>query len=270
MLFAVGIGIALAIAVASESTHIPILNGILAIIAILAAFAAFLTKNYVYLLNPVLKRKKNERLVVYGEEAFALAPTGTSIVRREGENVYASSFVRIPMYRSGTEMDKDEKEELSKLFGRILTLGKIPIKLSAEMYAVNKDEYIARIRDMLNRAEERYRSLQNIGGGQQRAVLERARGEVTMWRNLLDNVSRSRSQALLLYAMVSALGGSEEEASNIAYQRAQELAGGISATLGVSATVITGDDILPLVEPEYMIPVETVSERIRQRSMGRE
>lgn len=87
-----------------------------------------------------------------------------------------------------------------------------------------------------------------------------------MWRNLLDSISKTHSRALILYAMVSALGGNEEEAANIAYQRAEELAGGISATLGVVAYVASGSELLTLLEPENMIPVETVSERVRQKT----
>lgn len=255
------------ITVASELIHIHVLSGILAMLALLAALVAFLTKNYIYLFNSVLK-KKGSNLVVFGGEAFTMAQSGTSIVRREGENVYASAFIKIPIYRSATDMTKEEKTELSKLFGRILTLGKVPVKLSAEMYTVNKDEYIKKLRGVLNQAEERYRNLQSQGGESQRAALERARGEVTMWRNLMNSVSTSHSQALMLTAMVSAIGGNDEEASNIAYQRAEELAGGISATLGINAYVAKGSEILTIIEPEYMIPVETVSERIRQKAIG--
>ncbi|HUB92417.1 MAG TPA: hypothetical protein VL945_00485 [Candidatus Saccharimonadales bacterium] len=267
MLFGICIGVAIMITVASEVVSIHLLSAALAIIAMLAALVAFLTKNYIYMFESVVK-KKGANLVIYGGEAFTMAPSGNSIVRREGQNVYASAFIKIPIYRSGTEMNKEEKADLSKLFGRILTLGKTPMKLSAEMYAVNKDQYITKLRAMLNETEEKYRSMQSVDGDQHRGGMERARGEVTMWRNLLDSVSKSHSQALVLFAMVSALGGNDEEASNIAYQRAEELAGGISATLGVNAYVAKGSELLTLLEPEYMIPVETVSERIRQKTMS--
>lgn len=267
MLFLALAGVALIIIVGSSAIHIPILNGVLAIVALFVALAAFLTKNYFYLFNSIIK-KKGKNLVLSSTEAFAFSSSGNAIIRREKENVYASCFVKIPIYRSATEMTKDEKINLSKLFGRILTLSKVPMRLSAQLYFVNKDEYATKLRNMLNEAEEKYREVQSSGGAGQQAAMERARGIVTMWRDLLDNVTSSHSKALALYAMVSALGGNDEEATNIAYQKAEELAGGISATLGVNASVATGNEILTFIEPDYMIPRETVTERVLQKSMG--
>lgn len=267
MLFITLIGVAIVLIVATGVTHIPILNGILAILALFVAFVAFLTKNYIYLFESIVQ-KKGKNLVLSSTEAFTFSPSGNAIVRREKDNVFASCFVKIPIYRSATEMSNQEKTDLSKLFGRILSLSRTPIKLSAQLYVVNKDDYITKLRGVLNVAEEKYREIQALGGDQQRAAMERARGEVTMWRSLLDNVSQTHSQGLVLYAMVTALGGTDEEATNIAYQRAEELAGGISATLGVNAAVVTGNEILTFIEPDYMIPRETVSERIRQKTMS--
>lgn len=267
MLFIILLGIAFGLTVITDFIHNGIANTILAIFALMIVIVAFLSKDYLYLFNSILKRK-GDTLVLNSSEAFVFAPSGNAIVRREGENVYASSFIKIPIYKSATDMTKEEKTDLSRLFARILTLSKIPIKLSSQLYVVNKDEYIAKLRNELNQAEEKYRSVQTAGGDSQKAALERSRGEVTMWRNLLDNVSRSQSHSLTLYAMVTALGGTDEEATNIAYQRAEELAGGISAILGVTASVVNGDDILTLIEPDHMIPIGTVSERIRQKTTG--
>ncbi len=269
MLFGVLTAIAIVFAVAAQAIHIPVLDFLLALIAIIISLAAFLTKDYLYLLDAVRNRK--DRLLVLGEgEAFTLSPSENAIIRREGSKVYGSSFVKIPVYRSSTEMTDQEKTELSKMFGRILTLNKNPIKLSAQLYMINKDEYIKKLRDILNRSEEKYRNMESVKDPSpaRHAELERVRGEVTMWRNLLDNVDRARAQSLVLYAMVSVIGGTEEEAANLAYAQAEDLSGGISATLGVTASVVTGKEILSFIEPDFMIPTETVSERMRQKTMG--
>ena len=267
MLFLIFIFIAFGFVGAIEFSHNTVLNTFLAIIALFVTLLAFLTKNYIYLFQPVLN-KKGKNLVLNANEAFVLSPTKTAIIRVEGSNVYASSFIKIPMYRSATEMNDAEKLDLSKLFARILTISSNPIKLSSQLYVINNDEYISRLRDTLNRVEEKYRELQNTGGDMHSSEMERARGEVTMWRSLLDNVAKSYSEALVLYAMTTAMGSTEEEATNIVYQRAQELAGGVSTLLGVNAFVVTGDEILDFIEPDYMIPVSTVSERIRKKTVG--
>lgn len=269
MLFGMLTAMAIVFAVISQAIHIFVLDTLLAIIAILVSLAAFLTKDYLYLLDAV-KNRKDRTLILGDGEASTLAPSENAMVRRENGKIYGSAFVKIPMYRSSTEMNEEEKTEISKMFGRILTLSKNPIKLSAQMYMINKDDYINKLRDILNKSEERYRNMQaskdpgSLKSGEQ----ERIRGEITMWRNLLDNVSSSRSQSLVLYAMVSAIGGTEEEAANIAYSQAEDLAGGISATLGVTASVVTGKEILSFVEPDFMIPTETISERMRQKTIG--
>ncbi len=269
MLFIILIGMALGLGLLAEILRIPILDGVLAILALLLTVVAFLTKNYIYLFDAV-RKKKGKNLVLNANEAFVLAPNGNAIIRQEQGSVYASAFVRIPIYKSGTDMTKDEKIELSRLFGRILTLSKDPVKISSQLYMINKDEYMKKLRDVLSEAEERYRETMALGGGEHGAAIERARGEMTMWRSLMDNVSKSHSQALIVYAMVTAQGGNEEEAASIAYQRADELAGGISAALGILAYVVTGQEILTMLEPEHMVPVEVVNQRIMHRTMGGE
>ena len=47
--------------------------------------------------------------------------------------------------------------------------------------------------------------------------------------------------------------------------KADEIAAGISATLGISATVITGNEILVFIEPDYMIPPATIGEVMKFR-----
>lgn len=269
MLFGVLTAIAIVFTIAAQAIHIQILDFLLALVAIVISLAAFLTKDYLYLLDAI-RNRKDRTLILSEREAFTLSPSENAIIRRAEGKVYGSSFIKIPVYRSSTEMTDEEKTELSKMFGRILTLSKNPIKLSAQLYMINKDEYINKLRDILNRSEEKYRNMESTKDPSiaKQAELERVRGEVTMWRNLLDNVDRSRSQSLVLYGMVSAIGGTEEEAANLAYAKAEDLSGGISATLGVASSVVTGKEILSFIEPDFMIPTETISERMRQKTMG--
>ncbi|MCL4553091.1 MAG: hypothetical protein M1305_06030, partial [Candidatus Marsarchaeota archaeon] len=171
----------------------------------------------------------------------------------------------IPLYRSGTEMSDAEKLDMAKLFSRVLTVTKNTVKIASQVYIVNKDDYIARIRQKLDESEAKLRSIPAEPGNEKART--RAEGEMTMWHNLLNNVSSSKSEAMVSYAMVSAFGTNDEEASAIAYQRAEEIASGISAILGISAYVAHGDEILDFVQPDRSVPAETVNELIRQKSM---
>ena len=81
-------------------------------------------------------------------------------------------------------------------------------------------------------------------------------------------VHERHPQALEAFAMVTAQGGNEEEAVSLALQQADELASGVSAVFGVTATILEGEEMLKFIEPDYMIPIATVSEQIREKSVS--
>ncbi|MEM0149989.1 MAG: hypothetical protein QXW10_03780 [Candidatus Micrarchaeaceae archaeon] len=243
-----------------------ILRFVLVLLALISDVVAFSTRFYAYIFTP-LARMKNKRIVIKSDEAFILAPSGNAIVTREGSDVYATAFVKIPIYRSATEMSDEEKIEFARLFGMVATLSKTPAKITTQVYIADKEEYLNRIRNKLNDAEENYQKLSSDKASPQN-LLDRAKGEVTMWRNLLDNISRAKSRVQVSYAMVTALGGNEEEAITLATQRAEELAAGIGATYGVTASLANADEILTFIEPDHAIPFSSISEEIKQKTIG--
>jgi hypothetical protein len=223
------------------------------------------TRFYTYIFGPIL-RMKNRTIILDNEEPFILSPSGNAVISREGERVYATVFIKIPIYRSATEMSDEDKADFARLFSKIVTLSMTPFKISSQMYIINKDDYINSIRDKLNNAENLYQKFindKNVAPN----LLERVKGEVTMWHNLLESIGRTQSNALMNYVSVTASGGTEEEAVSLAIQQADELAAGIGATLGTQAYVLTGEEIFLVTQPEYMIPFSTVSEEMRQRSI---
>lgn len=239
---------------------------IIAIIILMIDILAFSTRYYLYLLGPLF-RMKGGAIVLDNDDPFTMASSGTSIITRSEGEVYASTFVKIPIYRSSTEMNDQEKLDFSRLFGRVLTLSKTPIKIATQMYMVNKDEYINKIKIKLNEAEGRYndalaKRVENP------TALDRAKGEVTMWRNLSDSISETKSQTLVSFGMVTAVGGNEEEAVSLSNQQAEELASGISSILGVTAYLIKGEELALFVEPDARIPLSTISERMKTRTEG--
>lgn len=225
---------------------------------------AFSTKLYMSFFIPFL-RMKHRNVVIDDAEPFTMAPSGNAIVARRGSDIYASAFIKIPAYRSSSEMNAEEKVDFARLFSRALTVTKIPVRFGAQLYVINKDAYINNIKDKLDEAEGRYQGA-STNKDVPKAESERIRGEVTMWHNLFDNVNKVKSHALEAFAMVTAQGGSEEEAINMALQQADELSSGISATYGVTAAIVEGEDVLKYIEPDYMIPVATVSEQMREKS----
>ena len=83
-----------------------------------------------------------------------------------------------------------------------------------------------------------------------------------MWHNLIDSISKIDSFSAISYVAVTAKGGSQEEAINMALQKANEVAAGINSTYGVIADIITTPEIFTLLEPEYIIPYSSISRQI--------
>ncbi len=237
---------------------------VLAILALAASVLAFAAKDYYYMFNPIV-RMKHMTAVIDSGEPFYMSPNGNSIIVRDENEVYATSFIKVPVYSSSTEMSDEEKLNFTSLFARLVSISKNPIRLSSQLNSINKDEYMSRITAKLNESEQRYNTLQNDKATPAKE-LDRVKGEVTMWRNMFDNVSRSNSQELNLYASITAVGNTEDEAINLSSLRAEEVAAGISATLGVTATIATGNDILVFIEPDYMIPPATITEMMKYKS----
>ncbi len=261
-----GVGLVCAFVMWLVPVGLSLLALIIALVALGATILAFATKDYFFMFDAIL-HMKNMSAVIDGNDPFYLAPNGNSILVRRGGDIFATAFIKIPVYDSATEMSDEQKYNFSLLFARLISISKTPMRLSSQLNTINKDEYIVRINTKLNESEGRYNTLQGDSTTDPKA-LDRIKGEVTMWRNLLDNVSRSNSQELMVYASITALGNSEDEAINLVAIKADEISAGISATLGVTATIVTGNEILVFIEPDYMIPPTTISEVMKYKGMA--
>jgi len=252
--------------IVTVSLNIPnYLKIIFLIVALFVDILAASTRYYTYLFIPFTKIK-DKTIVLSNEEPFYLAPSGTALIIREGNDVYATAFIKIPIYKSATEMNDEEKVEFARLFSRIVSLSRTPLRISAQMYLINKDDYIAKIRDRLNLVEENYQKA-SVDKSTTPGAIERLKGEVTMWHNLLESIGRIQSHALINYASVTALGTTEEEATSLVTQQAEEISAGIGAVLGINAPLMTGEEILLVTQPDFTIPFSTVSESIRQKTV---
>ena len=235
-----------------------------AVVAIIASVIGFAVKDYYYIFEPVL-HSRGKSIVIEGGDLFYLSSNGNAIISRVDSQLYATSFVRVPIYNSSTEMTDDQKLNFSNLFSRAISISKTPVKISSQLYPINKDEYIARINTKLNQVEERYNTV--LGNKDfPKAELDRVKGEVTMWHNLLDSVSKANSRALSLVVSASALGSTEDEAVNLAAIKADEIVAGINTTFGIPAAIISGEELFVCVEPDHMIPPTTVTEYMKFKS----
>ncbi len=232
---------------------------IIFIIALLFDAMAFTSRYYSYILSPLFKQHK-KHLVLSNENPYWLAQSGDTILKKSGEDFIATVYISIPVYRSATEMGDDEKLDFAQQISRLVGLAKVPTRYTTELYVMNKDSYIQKLKETITMTENEEAELQSHDAPKNE--LDRVRGKLAMWRNMLDSISKGYSFELSTYITVSATGSKEYEASSLAQQKARELMSGVGSIFGVPPSIITGTDLLRFVEPEYLIPISTVTEQI--------
>ena len=230
-------------------------------LAVLFDIVAFASRYYTYLILPFAKQHRRN-IVISDQTPYWLSSTGESIIRKEGQDFVATVYINIPLYVSASEMTDEEKARFTTQVSRLVGLSKEPVRFTAELYLMNKDTYIQKLKDTISRIEDEEAKL--VAQKSTGAELEHLRGGISMWRKMLDNVSAYTSYELGTFAAVSAKGIKESEAITFAQQRARELMSGIGTVLGVSPNIVVGSEILKYVEPEYLIPYSTITEQIER------
>lgn len=220
---------------------------------------AFSSKFYLYAMGPLAKGH-SKHVILNDQNPYFLSSTADAVLQKDGDDFIATVYIHIPLYTSATEMSEEEKISFSTQVSKLVGISNDPVRFTAEMYVMNKDAYIQKLRDTINEVENEEAKLVNEGANP--AQIEVVRGRSSMWKKMLDNISKTTSLELVSFAALSARGSKEFEAVNIAQQKARELMAGIGSTLGVSPSLVTGNELLKFIEPEYLIPFSTISEQI--------
>ncbi len=205
--------------------------------------------------------KQRSKSVVLDDSVPYYMSTGKDAIILRNEDEYtATVFIKIPLYRSSTEMKDIEKIEFSNLVGRLIGQSKDIAKYTTGLFVLNKDLYIQQIRNNISEAENEESDMNS--GNAPKEKIGRVRGKLSMWRNMLDTVNSSISFDQVSYITISSKGTTEFEAVSIVQQKAKEFISGTGTLFGVPPTIITGTDILKFIEPEYQLPYSTMAESI--------
>lgn len=229
------------------------------ILAVLFDVLAFASRYYTYLILPLVKQRKRH-VIINDQSPYWLSTTGDCIVRKEGDDFIATAYINIPLYISASEMSDDDKLRFTTQVSRLVGISKEPVRFTTELYLMNKDEYIQKLKDTITSIENDEAKLVEAKAEEQQ--LEHVRGKLSMWKKMLDNVANGISFELGSFAAISAKGVKEFEAITIVQQKARELMNGIAATLGVPPSIVVGNEILKYIEPEFLIPYSTITEQI--------
>lgn len=240
---------------------------VLLVLGIISCILGFASRYYTYLLIPMMRQRK-KNVVISDQSAYWISTTGESIVRKEGEDFIATVFINIPLYISASEMTDEQKVAFTAQISRLVGLSTTPVRFTAELYLMNKDKYIQKLKDSIGDMESQEAALVAASGTanqdpkKNEMALEHVRGKQSMLKKMLDNVGSETSFELGSFATVSASGSRELEAINLAQVKAKELMNGIGTTLGVPPSIVVGNEILKYIEPEFLIPYSTVAEQI--------
>ncbi|MGC8647285.1 MAG: hypothetical protein ACP5SA_00490 [Candidatus Micrarchaeia archaeon] len=250
----------LAVAASLPSTGLFIvLKFIVLILAIFSSILAFASRFYTYLIVPFIQQH-SRHIVLSNENAYWLSTTNDAILSKDGQDFVASIIMNIPLYTSSTEMSPEEKNAFARQVGRLISTTGYPMRVTAQLYVMNKDLYIQQLREKISLMENQEATLTQSNAPSKE--INKVHGALAMWKKMLDNISKETSFEMSTFAMISAKGSKEYEALNIAHQKAMEIMSGISSTLGVSPSIVMGNDILKFIEPEFLMPYSTVSEQI--------
>ncbi len=232
---------------------------ILLILAVIFDVLAFASRYYTYMMMP-FANQRSKNIVISDQPPYWLSSTGESIIRKEGDDFLATVYINIPLYVSASEMSDEDKVRFTLQVSRLVGLSKDPVRFTSELYIMNKDSYIQKLKDTISGIENEEAKLAEQGKAG--PELEHLRGGLSMWKKMLENVSIETSYELGTFASISARGSKESEAITFAQQKARELMSGIGTTLGVSPNIVIGNEILKYIEPEYLIPYSTITEQI--------
>lgn len=250
----------IAVAAVLPSTQIPQpIKLLLFIFGLVFDVLAILSRNYSKFVIKMLSQHTRD-VVLDDSIPYQMSANKDSIIVRSGDDYVATVYLKIPVYRSSTEMTDPEKLEFSKMVGRMVGQSKDTARYTTGMFMMNKDIYIQQIHDSIIQAENDEDEL--IQKNAPKLKLERAKGKLSMWRNILDSVNSAVSFDQISYISLSAKGSNEFEAISIAQQKAREFISGIGTIFGVPPIMITGSEILRFIEPEFQLPYSTIAESI--------
>ncbi len=230
-------------------------TALLSAAAFFAAFSAvisFILWKWGYLLFPYITQRSN--IIEVHDGGWELTPAQDAILKRVGEEYYASVYLHIKMYRSTTEKTAEENIVYVDAFERAIAQLKYPVKIGTILYAKEISKYredieTKRYEAQLRLSREREKSEADV------LTLDRLEKEVAMWESQLNRIiSGERPMGLIAYAMTTGVGVTKDAAVAVAKNQAAELKTLLANALNIEVSYLFGEDMKKCYEMEYQIP----------------
>jgi len=227
---------------------------ILIFLAGILAYFAYFSFKFDYIAMALISQKSKR--IKTGGQRYWFSPTGDVLITKIGNTFYASVFLRIHSYSSYTEKTDEEKVEFVRLWERALGSSEQPVSFSSIIAYINREAYISAINERLLKAQSKYEEAKHKEAKGEE--IERLRGEVAMWKNILEHIKATPSRNQLSIVIVTQKGENEEAAVANAKTVSSNLAINLSAILGVEVTQLNQHEIEACIEAEKIMPASEV------------
>ncbi|MFH8120412.1 MAG: hypothetical protein QXS37_06425 [Candidatus Aenigmatarchaeota archaeon] len=210
---------------------------------------------YGYLIIPMITKRAN--VVEVHDAGYEVTPAQDAIVKKVGNQYYASVFLHIKMYKSVTERSAEENMVYIDSFERAIAQIKFPVKIGTVLFAREIGKYKEDIET------KKYVAQQKLQREREKAepdpiTIDKLEKEIAMYETQLARISSGeRPLGLIAYAMTTGVGVTKEAAVAVAKNQAAEIKTLLANALNVEVTYLYGEDMKKCYEMEAMIPPTT-------------
>ncbi len=247
---AIGVGaLGVLLSATFGGTLLSLFGSILTFIGVIAAVALL---KYGYIIVPALTQMSN--VVVMTDTGYEIPPSQDVVVKKVEDLYYASVFLGIKIYESSLEKTNEEVMAYNKFFERAMANFKKVVKICYMMHSVDvtekrKELEAKKAEAQLRLQKEREKAEPDV------LRLERLEREVAYWSSQIDKLTLGmRPMKVVIYAMVTEVGITKEEAIAKAKAKGNELITLLSNSLNAEVDFLTADEMLKVFEWEKFMP----------------
>lgn len=228
------------------------LQFIMAGLSLGAAVLSFILWKWGYIFVPFITQRLN--IIEVHDGTWETTPAQDAIVKKVGDEYYASVFLHIKMYKSTTERSQEENMVFIDSFERAIANIKFPVKIATLVFAKDIAKYREDVETkkytaQLKLQREREKSEPDV------LALDRLEKEVAMYEAELNRImSGERPMGLISYAMTTGVGVTKDAAVAVAKNQAAEIKTLLANALNVEVSYLYGEDMKKCYELEHMVP----------------
>ncbi|MCD6279436.1 hypothetical protein J7J26_01525 [Candidatus Micrarchaeota archaeon] len=215
-------------------------------------FLTFILWKYGYVVMPSVFKMigLSER---FGQ--YEIPPSQDIIVKKSGQDYYASVFYVAIIPESITEMNTEQRGLFAEYFERAISSVKSIVKFSVLVRNINLSDAIDEIKAKRSWCETKRAQLVASNDSTKEADVMRLNREITMWNRQLERLtSGEKPMEVVCYMMTTAKGTTKEEAIIRAKSQGNEVKSVVGNALNVEVHQLIGEDMKRIFEWETFIP----------------